>query len=80
MPLPDQTLDVFAGGPANYARYLDDVAAAAREQNIPYIATFGIDIVPDNGWAGDTHHMNVTGALAFSAWLGERVSSKEFAR
>ena len=75
MPLPDQTLEVFEGGPANYARYLDEIAAAATKRNIPYIATFGLDLVPENGWAGDTHHMNVTGAFAFSEWMGEQIGA-----
>ncbi|MBN1562443.1 MAG: hypothetical protein JXA10_01290 [Anaerolineae bacterium] len=76
MPLPEQTVAVFEGGPTHYARYLDEVAAAAAEHSIPYIATFGIDIVPDNGWAGDTHHMSATGALVFSAWLGEQMGEQ----
>jgi hypothetical protein len=75
MPLPDQTLDVFEGGPANYRRYMNEIAAAAEESSVPFWTTFGLNIVPDDGWAGDTHHMNFNGASAFSDWLGAYVGA-----
>jgi hypothetical protein len=72
MPLPPTALEVFGDGEADYRLYLDRVGAYAQEHDVPFWRTHTLDLIPDDGWR-DHFHLNLTGAEAFSAWLGEQV-------
>ncbi len=73
VPLPDHTLAVFKGGPENYRRIMNRLADYASAHGVPMWFTIQLDLIPDNGWVGDSHHLHQIGAEIFSAWLGARL-------
>jgi len=74
MPLPAQLLAQFSGGPAAYEAVIASFAAAAEEHQVPLWTTTPLNLIPDNGWAEDAHHLNNSGAQLFSAWLAEQIA------
>jgi hypothetical protein len=73
MPLNDQTLAAFNGGPDSYQHLMNQVADYAAAGDVPMWFTIQHHLIPPDGWVGDNHHMHGTGAKLFSAWLGEQV-------
>ena len=73
VPLPDQTLAAFEGGPEAYQRTMDNVARYAAEHGIDTWMTTRLHLIPADGWVGDTHHLHRIGAQVFSQWLGDQL-------
>ncbi|HEX3053651.1 MAG TPA: hypothetical protein VHP83_23530 [Aggregatilineaceae bacterium] len=71
MPLPSQLLAKFSGGAEAYAASIDSFAAAAAAKQVPLWTTTHLNLIPDEDWAEDAHHLNNAGAQIFSAWLAE---------
>ena len=73
LPSPDHTLAVFGGGPENYFRLMDEAGDYATAHAVPMWMTTRLNLIPAEGWVGDSHHLHRVGAEVFSAWLGEQV-------
>lgn len=73
MPLPDTFMYFFENGQDDYQLFLDTVSTFTADHGIPFIRSRPTLFIPDDGWM-DYTHLNRTGALIFSEWLGTQVA------
>jgi hypothetical protein len=72
MPVPD-TYFYFFDNPANdYKRFINTLRTVTGNNNLLFLETTRLDLIPDDGWA-DYSHLNSKGAVIFSKWLGKQL-------
>ena len=76
MPVADGLYYFFGNGASDYKKFLTRVDELATLHHVPFWQTEPLDFIPDNGWV-DYSHLNKTGAVIFSTWLGQQVASAE---
>jgi hypothetical protein len=74
MPLHPSFFYFFAGGRADYDRGLKAVRERIAATDVEFIETTQQLLIPDEGWA-NRNHLNTTGALVLSRWLGQRLGT-----
>jgi hypothetical protein len=73
MPLNNIIYEQFPDLLKQHAEFIAQVSASAEQAGIPFWSTQGLKIIPKRGWK-DYHHLGITGANAFSQWLGQRIA------
>jgi hypothetical protein len=68
MPIPPTSTHLLAGADKTYDKYVEAVQQVASAEQVPFIRTTRLNLIPENGWA-DPIHLNETGARVFSHWL-----------
>jgi hypothetical protein len=76
MPVSDGLYYFFGNREADYNRFLTRVGELASLHHVPFWQTEPLDFIPDDGWV-DYSHLNKTGAVVFSTWLGQQVARAE---
>jgi hypothetical protein len=76
MPVADGLYYFFGNGASDYNKFLTTVDELATSHHVPFWQTEPLDFIPDNGWV-DYSHLNRTGAVIFSTWLGQQVARAE---
>lgn len=76
MPVSPSYFGFFRNPEKDYGAFIKAGQQLAGEYGVPFWKTTELNLIPDNGWF-DFGHVNVTGAHAFSTWLGHKVASLE---
>lgn len=76
MPVADGLYYFFGNRESDYNRFLSRVGELAILHHVPFWQTEPLDFIPDHGWM-DYSHLNESGAVIFSAWLGQQVGQAE---
>lgn len=72
MPVPAGFFHFFSNPEADYAAFVEHAQILADQNQVLFVRTTGLELIPDNGWF-DFSHVNVIGADAFSKWLGHEI-------
>jgi hypothetical protein len=74
VPMPETAMVGLKDGRTSYDIYHKRLETITTDAGLPLISTYGLDIIPDEGWE-DYIHLNATGAGEFSKWLGQQLGS-----
>jgi hypothetical protein len=72
MPVPDTYFYFFDKDGVMYQAFLDLVESSASKNQVMFIKTSGLNLIPNDGWV-DYAHVNTKGAAIFSEWLGIQI-------
>jgi hypothetical protein len=75
VPLPPKSKTLLLNGEQDYAVYLHDVEAAARQNGLSFWLSLPPEDIPIKGWA-DPIHLNWVGAPEYSEWLGRKLAAE----
>ena len=75
MPVPETYLEFLGNGEQDYDRFLSEVENIAYNNQIPFLRTQALELIPDDGWV-DYSHLNTKGARIFSHWFATQMTAR----
>lgn len=72
MPIPDGYFYFFEDSDADYSTFVTGISRLTTQYHTLFLRTDGRIEIPQDSWF-DHVHLNVTGAEAFSNWLGKQI-------
>jgi hypothetical protein len=74
-PVPEAALAVFTDPERDYQLFVDTITDYATANHLTFILRPAPDVLPKDGWV-DYIHVNKSGAVAYSTWLGHQIGQE----